>query len=62
MDETKMIAAHKRGIADYSTDKNGDMQSRIRHARRLYDVESEREAYLAGYIGAQKRARAREVS
>jgi hypothetical protein len=54
--EQIMIEAHKAGITAYATNGKSDMAKISRQAKKLYETRHEREAYVAGYIGAQRRA------
>ena len=55
--ERAMVDAHKNGIVAYRINGSGvEMVHVIRHARKLYRTEHEREAYVAGYIGEQRRS------
>lgn len=57
--EQDMVEAHKAGIAAaYAANGKSDMAKVSRQAYKLYETRHEREAYVAGYIGAQRRARA----
>jgi hypothetical protein len=54
--EQKMIKAHMAGITAYNANGKSDMAKISRQAKKLYETRHEREAYVAGYIGAQRRA------
>ena len=54
--ELDMVAAHKRGIVFFEAHGEKEISAVLRHARRLYDTEHERDAFAAGYIGALRRS------
>jgi hypothetical protein len=54
--EQVMIEAHMAGINAYNANGKSDMAKISRQATKLYETRHEREAYVAGYIGAQRRA------
>ena len=53
--ELDMVAAHKRGVVFYEAHGEKEIQTVLRHARRLYDTHHERDAFVAGYLGTAKR-------
>lgn len=54
--ELDMVAAHKRGVVFFEAHGEKEMSTVLRHARRLYDTDHERDAFVAGYVGTMRRA------
>ena len=54
--EKRMVEAHKAGVATFKVfGVVPDMASVIRQSRKLYLYEHQREAFIAGYLGEQRR-------
>jgi hypothetical protein len=55
-EEAAMIRAHQRGINQYLLVPRHDDQSLLQLALWFYRTENERDAFIAGYMGARRRA------
>ena len=54
--ELDMIAAHKRGVVFFEAHGEKEITTVLRHSRRLYETNHERDSFVAGYLGASRRA------